>query len=367
MLIVTTRTMQIGKQVTLKDIARKAGVSVMTVSRALRNQSNLSPGTRVRVQAIAQEMGYRPNPLVSALMAYRRAAKRIDKSQTLAFVTSFPSRSGWREIRINRDFFEGAKASADRHGYKLEEFWLREEGMTSKRLSTVLYSRDIDGMIIAPLPVALGHMRLDWERFSAVTLGYSLARPQLHRAVNHQFRSMRLAMRQLRKFGYRRIGLALRASIDERVDHQWVGSFLVEQRRSKPADQVPLFVVSDEDWREDKLGKWLRQYRPDVIISQHEEILQWLDGLRVRVAEEIGFMHLNCPDKSGRFAGIYQNGPAVGAVAVEFLVGMIQRNERGIPGLPHSILVEGTWRDGDTLKAHSQTVPMSGEPMAMRP
>src|SRR5882762_6787627 len=99
--------MQIGKQITLKDIARKAGVSVMTVSRALRNQSNLSSETRDRVQAIAEEMGYRPNPLVAALMTYRRSARRIDKSQTLAFLTSFPSRSGWREIRINRDFFEG--------------------------------------------------------------------------------------------------------------------------------------------------------------------------------------------------------------------------------------------------------------------
>jgi LacI family transcriptional regulator len=346
--------MQIGRQVTLKDIARKAEVSVMTVSRALRNQSNLSPGTRVRVQAIAEEMGYRPNPLVSALMTYRRAARPVGKNLTLAFITSFPTRGGWRDIRINRDFFEGAKTSADRHGYKLEEFWLREEGMTSKRLSTVLYSRDIGGMIVAPLPVALGHMRLDWEKFSAMTLGYSLARPQLHRAVNHQFRSMRLAMRQLRKLGYRRVGLALRASIDERVDHQWVGSFLVEQRRSKPADQVPLFVVQDKDWREEKLGKWLLEHRPDVIISQHEEILQWLVALRVRVVEEIGFVHLNCPDKSGRFAGIYQNGPAVGAVAVDFLVGMTQRNERGVPELPHSILVEGTWRDGATLKARQQ-------------
>lgn len=214
-------------------------------------------------------------------------------------------------------------------------------------------------MIVAPLPVALGHMRLDWENFSAITLGYSLARPQLHRAVNHQFRSMPLAMRQLRKLGYHRVGLALRASIDERVDHQWVGSFLVEQRRSKPADQVPLFVVQDKDWREEKLGRWLHEHRPDVIISQHEEILQWLEALRVRVAEEIGFIHLNCPDKSGRFAGIYQNGPAVGAVAVDFLVGMTQRNERGIPKLPHSILVEGTWQEGATLKARQQITDLT--------
>jgi LacI family transcriptional regulator len=341
------------RQVTLKDIAREAGVSVMTVSRALRNQTNLAPGTRGRVLAISEQMGYRPNPLVSALMSYRRAARSVNRGLTLAFVTSFPTRSGWKEIGINRDFLEGAATSADRHGYRMEEFWLRQPGMTSKRLSAILYSRNITGLIVAPLPVALGHMRLEWERFSAITLGYSLARPHLHRAVNHQFRSMRLAMRQLRKMGCRRVGLALRTSIDERVDHQWVGSFLVEQRRCPPADQLPLFVVPDRSWTIENFAQWFRQCRPPVIVSQHEEILTWLDSMDVRVPDDVGFVHLNCPDTSGRFAGIYQNGPAVGAVAVGFLVGMIQRNERGIPELPHSILVDGTWQDGATLATGS--------------
>ena len=52
--------------------------------------------------------------------------------------------------------------------------------------------------------------------------------------------------------------------------------------------------------------------------------------------------------------GFTRNGPTVGAVAVDFLVGMIQRNDPGIPGLPHSILVEGTWQDGATLNDHSK-------------
>jgi DNA-binding LacI/PurR family transcriptional regulator len=351
--------MPFDRSITLKDIASKAGVSIMTVSRALRNQPTSASATRQRIQQIAERLGYRPNPLVSALMSYRRSARPAHKSVTIGFVTNFATRNGWRNLKINRDFFNGAAASADRHGYKLEEFWLREPKMTARRLSTVLYSRNVGGLIIAPLPVALGHIRLDWDKFSAVALGYSLARPQLHRAVNHQFRSMRLAMRRLRKLGYRRIGLALRASIDERVDHHWVGSFLVEQRRSPDPHRVPLLVVPDREWREESFRTWFKEYRPTVVISQHEEILDWLQKMDVCVPEEVGFVHLNCPDESGRFAGIYQNAPTVGAVAVDFLVGVIHRNERGVPDLPHSILVEGTWRDGATLAGdHSlQTEP----------
>ena len=77
------------KPVTLAEIARRAGVSVMTVSRALRKQSNISPQTQKRIQVIADELGYRPNPLVSALMTYRRAAKPVESHLSIGFITNF--------------------------------------------------------------------------------------------------------------------------------------------------------------------------------------------------------------------------------------------------------------------------------------
>lgn len=269
---------------------------------------------------------------------------------SIGFITSFPTRNGWRESPIYEEFFRGSMESADRHGFHLEEFWTREPGMTGKRISNILYARNIRGLIVAPLPVAQGHMNLDWSRFSAVTFGYSLARPLLHRAANHQFRSIRLAMRKLRKMGYRRFGFAMPASYDTRVDHHWVGGFLVEQHQSSPDDRVPLFCLEDSKWKEENFVRWLKEHSPDVVITQQEEVLLWLQKLGKKIPEDIGFVHLNCLDQSGRFAGIRQNGLAVGAVAVDFLSGMIFRNECGIPDLAHTILVEGTWVDGATVK-----------------
>jgi LacI family transcriptional regulator len=315
----------------------------------LRNQANVTPSTKSSVERAAAQLNYRPNPLVSALMSYRRASRVISDTLSIAFVTNFPKREGWKEQKINADFFQGAAAACSRHGYKLEGFWLREPEMTGRRLSSILYSRNINGLLIAPLPVALGHMRLEWQTFSAVALGYSLAWPRLHRAVNHQFRSIRTAIRRLRKLGYTRVGLALRASIDERVEHHYTGGYLVDQQRLPPAERVPLHVVPDREWNEKGFGRWFQKHRPKVVISHHEEVLEWLKRLRVAVPEEAGFIHLNCPDCSGRLAGIYQNGAQVGAAAADFLIAMLQRNERGIPDLPHSILVEGTWIDGATL------------------
>jgi LacI family transcriptional regulator len=338
------------KIITLKDIAEKAGVSVMTVSRVLRKQRNISADTQARVMQIAKQLGYRPNPLVAALMSYRRSAHPAKSFSTLGYITSFLPGDNWRQRPLYREFFEGAAESADRHGYRLEEFWLREPGMTAAKMSRILYHRNVPGVLIAPLPYSLGHLRLDWEKFSAVTFGYTVARPVLHKALNHQFRSMRLAMRQLRKFGYRRMGLAMSASYDSRVDYQWSASFLVDQRRLERQDQVPLCLIEDEKWNEASFTEWFRTSKPDVIISQQVEILDWLAKLGVRVPEDVGFVHMNCPDTSGQFAGIYQNGKVIGEVAMDFLIGMVQRNERGIPELAHSLLVEGTWINGGTVR-----------------
>jgi LacI family transcriptional regulator len=342
--------MSVDKQVTLRDIAEEAGVSVMTVSRALRNQSNISKETQNRILEIAQKLGYRPNPLVSALMKYRRTAKPSQAYSTLAYVTNFPQRDEWKRLKLYNEFYQGASEAADRHGFKLEEFWLRESGMSAARLSKILYHRNVPGLIVAPLPVSQGHLRLEWDKFSAVTLGYSLARPLLHRAVNHQFRSMRLAMRQLRKMGYHRMGFAMSASYDSRVDHQWSGSFLTEQRRSEAGDLLPLYLIDDEQWTRENFVQWFRKNSPDVILSQQTEIVQWLADMKISVPDDVGFVHMNCPDRSGEFAGVYQNGPIIAQVAVDFLVAMVHRSERGVPDLAHSILVEGTWVDGKTVR-----------------
>jgi hypothetical protein len=191
---------------------------------------------------------------------------------------------------------------------------------------------------------------LDWERFSAVALGYSLAWPELHRAANHQFRSIRLAMRRVRKRGHRRVGLALRSSINERVSHHWVGGYLSEQHHDPAFEPIPPLIPPDRAWAQESFERWYRQYRPSVVLSQHEEILDWFEAMEVRVPGEAEFVHLNCPDTSGKFAGIYQNARDVGGAAFDFLVGMVQRNETGVPALARSILVEGSWQEGATLR-----------------
>ena len=58
----------------LKDLADKLGVSIATVSRALRNSHEVGEEMKVKVKALAKEMNYRPNPFAQSL---RKEAPKV--------------------------------------------------------------------------------------------------------------------------------------------------------------------------------------------------------------------------------------------------------------------------------------------------
>jgi LacI family transcriptional regulator len=59
------------KNVTIKEIAQRLGIAVSTVSRALHDAYDVSPETRQKVMALAEELDYRPNPNAVSLVNHR--------------------------------------------------------------------------------------------------------------------------------------------------------------------------------------------------------------------------------------------------------------------------------------------------------
>jgi DNA-binding LacI/PurR family transcriptional regulator len=58
-----------GQRISIRDVAREAGVSVTTVSHALNDKGRLHPETRARVREVAHRLGYRPNPAARSLVS----------------------------------------------------------------------------------------------------------------------------------------------------------------------------------------------------------------------------------------------------------------------------------------------------------
>src|SRR5215217_5163870 len=67
------------KRITVKDVALAAGVSTQTVSRVMNNTSYVAMETRRRVEAVVEQLGYRPSTLARSLSQQR--------SDTLGVVT----------------------------------------------------------------------------------------------------------------------------------------------------------------------------------------------------------------------------------------------------------------------------------------
>src|SRR6266516_2948493 len=93
------------RQVSILDVARRAGVSTSTVSRSLRGADNVSEGTRHRVLQAAQELAYVPSPAASRLVTGR--------TRTIAVIVPFASRWFFSEV------VSGAENALRVEGYDL--------------------------------------------------------------------------------------------------------------------------------------------------------------------------------------------------------------------------------------------------------
>ncbi|HEX8312676.1 MAG TPA: LacI family DNA-binding transcriptional regulator [Chthoniobacteraceae bacterium] len=333
---------------TMQKIAEACGVSRMAVSLALRNSPKISAATGDRIRSVAESMGYRPNPLVSALMTQLRSTKEVRTPSILAYVTTYDTPDGWRLPGPFVSFYEGAKRRAEQLGYTLEEWWLRKPGMTEQRFSDILYTRDIHGLLVAPLPTGGGSLALDWPRFACATIGYSVSAPTMNRASNDQYETILLALKELTKLGYKRIGMAMPLESDERVKQHWSAGMLVYQQQIPPQDRVPPLLATGSFSK--AFPEWFNQHRPEAVLSLAWEVLGMLHEMKLRVPEDVGFAHLALTAGDRDSAGVNQNSEIVGASALELVDAQLRRNERGVPLVSKTLLVPGCWVDGPTVR-----------------
>jgi len=342
----------------LKDVAAAAGVSVMTVSLALRNHTSLPPHTRERIRKIATKLGYRPDPNISRLMERVRAKKPSATGTVLAYLTAHDRRFAWQEFPTQRDYHDGAAARARELGYHLEEFWLNEPGMTEERLSRILRNRGIEGAIIAPLqmPGRL-YQRFDWRHFSVVELGYSLRSPVLHRCCNQQFQSMMLLLRNLTTAGDRRMGLAMGAGQDERANHHWRAAYLTTQSLMPDGalQGLPILFGDSTPWNRDSFAHWIDRVAPDVVVTVGTDVQQWMKDLKLRTPADIGLANVDINETMPGVTGINQNALQVGTAAVDLLLSLMRTSERGLPEIPRTLMVDGGFVQGKTTRAKPAT------------
>ncbi|MDR1283253.1 MAG: LacI family transcriptional regulator [Opitutaceae bacterium] len=337
------------KSVPLRVIAEKAGVTRMTVSLALRGHPTIPPQTRKRIAGIAQKLGYRPDPEMSALMARLHTVTRTRSESTLAVVTD-PT---WEQFPTYRDYFDGAKRRAEQLGYLLAGFSLNRKDMSEKRLSQILWTRGIEGVLIFPLLSEPGEfsLQLDWEKFSVATIAFSVAKPQIHRSSSHHAQVVQEAFHQLHALGYRRIGLALPSHHDARTGHHWRAGFLCAQHllADKGAKPVPPLITPR--WDFGTFAAWFREYHPDAVLGIDRPVTDWIGRCGARVPDEVGYASIDLTVAVGdNVSGMNQNSVEIGAAALDLVVSGVRQHERGIPKHPKIVMIGGFWQAGGTTR-----------------
>lgn len=335
-------------RVTIRDIAAKAGVHFSSVSLALRNSPKVSPALCKKVQAIARKLGYVPDPVLHALNVYRQSRRPARFQSTIAWINNWPVKDELRRIRSFADYFTGASERARQLGYQLEDFWMHSPGMSPAAAVSILRARGIRGLLIAPQPFAHTTLDLDVTDFSALAFGYSLQPARLHVVTNHQFQSVVLAVHELHSLGYRRIGLCLKKDWDEKVNNHYLGGLLFARHDAAARDRVPPLLSPDSDRK--SFVAWFERHRPDAVIAIDRAVQSWIESLGLRVPADVGLANLNTGPEDPWLAGVYQNDRLIGATALDFLAGMISRNERGVPSTPIRTLVEGVWHPAPSVR-----------------
>lgn len=344
------------RRISVREIAKAANVSKSTVGYVLQNRTRVSPATRARVLQVARKLGYVPNASMATAQAAWMSAVRSAGNKGLlpiAWLNSHGERDSWSKYLFNTPYIEGARARALELGFRIEEIWTREPGLTMRRLAQVLTNRGIEG-VIAPLDAR--HLRLDWSRLAAVAIGSSLLAPMLHQVDLDLYYNLHLALRTLKRLGYRRIGICLVDKSDS-YTHQAIGArAALEFSLASPQNRVPPLFFSrsappSPSWAaaKRKSREWLKKHRPEVIVCLSDWMVECVEAEGFRVPDEIGVVHLCTDDDVSDWAGICGHRRQVGQAAVELVTSMIQRRDFGVPEFPRHIQIRGTWSPGRTL------------------
>jgi LacI family transcriptional regulator len=123
--------------VRLKDIAAQAGVSVMTVSKALRDAPDIGSATKTRIRALAQELGYMPNTAAQGL--------RTRRTRLLGLVIPASTNPVFARMLLAVEdlAFQQGYDLLLRHTLNMPE---REEAVIRR-----LLARRVDGLLLSPV------------------------------------------------------------------------------------------------------------------------------------------------------------------------------------------------------------------------
>ncbi len=331
--------------VTMKDIAEKAGVSIMTVSRALRNHRKVGAATREKIVKVASELGYHQNPLVSATMAKVARARKITDRPIIAFVTTFKEKDYGHYLPHIVKMKKAAEARAEALGLQVQEFHFSQKDLSEARLSNILIARGVDGGILAPLSddehLSLYHERrklnLNYEKLAWVTICQSFNNDFLDNVSLDYFGSLSNTLKSLEERGYRRVGLALTTTESSRTQNQLLSCYMAIRYFNPKyrTHYIPPFIGTV--WDQDNLNQlphWVHEHSVEVVMANKIVVFEKLLSLPKQDRPLLCSLESDLIDHRWADFALNQRPDLLASMAVDTLYDNIKINRTGVPESP---------------------------------
>jgi LacI family transcriptional regulator len=178
----------------IQDVAKRAGVSISTVSRVVNGTANVNSEVKARVTSAIQELRYVPS----------RAARSLR--------TNYSTIIGLLVSDIQNPFFmgliQGVEDIAQQHGYSLILCNSAENFQKEQQYLEVLYNEHVAGTIIVPTREQQHPLHLFQERkMPIVAVDRRIKDPNIDAILVDNVRGAREAVEHLIANGYQRIGV----------------------------------------------------------------------------------------------------------------------------------------------------------------
>jgi LacI family transcriptional regulator/LacI family fructose operon transcriptional repressor len=182
---------------------------------------------------------------------------------------------------------------------------------------------------------------IDFSPYAVVAFGFSVVQPRFHVVTHAQVESVRVAMRELRRLGIRRIGMI--SVFEHAKASNFLAGYLLDQELAPPEERIPPLRLGKADLGNPEMVRWLEKHRIEAVLDNNAFPGSVVDG-RLPTGTKPWVVNLARGGKTQ--AGIDQQDLEIGSSGIGLLVQLIQGRELGIPEPRKVVLVDGLWRPG---------------------
>lgn len=321
----------------LRELAAKLDLSHATVSAALRGGRGVKTSTRERVLIVARELGYRNNPLASALMSEMRRSRGAIFRGTLALLDpGRPEKHDPVTPALKRHFIRRAREL----GFVVDDIPLATCQEEAAKLGQILRARGFLGVLAISGEASLSLSSSDCEEFAVLELAHHSAPSRFHLLVIDWVRLLTLGFSRLHDLGARRIGLALDDTLSPVIVRGLLCGGLAVCGGHSAFPAIPPFVgpAASVDF-----AAWLSREKCDAVLATHPDFFVTTPP-PLKGALIAGLASPNSPSAScAPSHRLDLRLPDLGAHAADFLIHRVMRREFGPPKTPLFSSVAASW------------------------